>query len=498
MPGIDATTTFNNYPQYTSGLSGVPFFDWLLRNQIVPMVIDARNNEVPFLGALYKRKRSVAGRFIIQPVRDGRNYSGISAMHPDGDLPDPGRQGAYNYALGVKDIYARAKFSGKMLRATSMADAAFADYLEYEIGGLKDDIAIKQEIMLHGDGSGKRAEFASQTATVITVRHNQDLAGVSNVSSAPNIYLDVGMRVAFVSSAGVVRTSAGGTSPTPAAAAVYIVSKSGTNGITVSYTLGGAAIADLTTAFSTLTAGDYIVDATRDASMTGTAYLDTAFKAEPMGIEGIMRTTGVLDGGAISTAGQQTGAQDFTGITSATAAACGFQGIPVNSTFASYAVPSWNAAIVADGGGAMRNLDDLLLQKALSDSRRINNAVVSELWSAHEMYDSYIGGLFGDKRFPTNNLAGGHSGDTRDVGGVGFNNLPWRKSRYMLNNRVIGLDPNQLSVYENEPLTVCAPPGNPQYERLHDKDHFWMALVTSYNIFTEIRNRAGFNLVDVQ
>lgn len=498
MPGIDTTTTYNSYPQYTTGLSGSPFFDWLLRNQIVPMVIDARNNEVPFLGALYKRKKSVAGRFIIQPVRDGRNYAGISAIHPEGDLPDPGRQGAYNYALGVKDIYARAKFSGKMLRATSMADARFADYLEYEIGGLKDDIAIKQEIMLHGDGSGKRAEWASQTATLITVRHNQDIAGVANISTAPSINLDIGMRIAFVTSAGTVRASAGGSSPTPAAQAVYIVGKTGTNQISVSYTLGGAAISDLTTAFATLTAGDWIVDASRDSSMTSTAYVDTGFKGEPMGIEGVMRTTGVLDGMAISTAGQQTGAQDFTGLTSTTAAGTGFQGLPVNSSFTTYTVPTWNAAIVADGGGAIRNLDDLLLQRALSDSRRINNAVVKELWSSHDMYDSYVGTLFGDKRFNTNTLAGGHSGDTKEVGGVGFNGLTWRKSRYMLGNHILGLDPDMFSIYENEPLTVCAPPGNPQYERLHDKDQFWMSLVTSYNLFTEIRNRTGFNLVDVQ
>jgi hypothetical protein len=67
----------------------------------------------------------------------------------------------------------------------------------------------------------------------------------------------------------------------------------------------------------------------------------------------------------------------------------------------------------------------------------------------------------------------------------------------MLENKLFGLDPTMFSIFENEPLQVAAPPGNPMYERLHDKDQFWVAFVTSYNLFVELRDRAGFQLCDV-
>lgn len=499
MAGIDSGTGGQLAPSpYTSGLSGYPFFDWMVRNQIIPMVIDGRNNDCPLLGRLHARVKKVAGKFVVRPVRDGRNWAGISAIHSEGNLPDPGRQGGYNYASAVRDIYARAKFSGKMLRLQNMQDARFADYLEYEIGGLKDDLALKQEFMMHNDGTGKRAELAVALAAsdTMTVRLNQDLEGISTCTSPTNLYLDVGMRVALVAADGTVRAGAG---TSAGLNALYIHSKVGTTGVKLSATLGGAAIADLNTnGWAGDVVGDWIVDASRDSSNSSPTYADTGFKAEPMGLEGIFRDVGVLDGMAISTAGQQTGAQDFTGLTSTTAAGTGFQGVPCNSAFTTYSVPSWNRAIVADGGGALRPIDDILLQRALSDSRRINNGMVKEFWSSHELYDSYVATLFGDKRFNTTSLSGGHSGDSKEMGGANFNGIPWYKSRWMLKNRLIGLDPEMLSIYENEPLGVCAPPGNPQYERLHDKDQFWMALSTSYQMFDELRDRSGFILVDVE
>jgi hypothetical protein len=499
MPGID-TAIGAAYPAvpYTSGVSGSPFFDWFLRNQVITAVIDGRNNKVPLLGMLYARKKPVAGKFIIQGVRDGRNYAGVSAIHPEGNMPDPGRQGAYNYSTGVRDIYARAKFSGKLLRMSQGDAAALADVIEFETQGLKDDLSIKQEIMLHGDGSGRRAQTVSRDATTITVKHNPDHEGISTVVTAPNIYLDVGMRVAFVSAAGTVRQTAGGQQ------AFYVIAKPATNTIQVSLTLGGALV-DPTTIVG-LVVDDWIVDASRDSSMTSTSGVpvDTGWRGEPMGLEGVMRDVGVLDGGGISVAGQQTGAQNFT-VTSVTNVDSGFQGIQVNSgtpTGASAGTfpppPSWNKAIVADGGGALRALSDGLIQRAISDARRINGADVKLLISAHQMYDSYIDQLYGDKRFNTNTLQGGHSGDGAEVGGVTWSGLSWHKSRFMLENKLFGLDPAMFSIYENQPLQVAAPPGNPMYERLHDKDAFWVAFVTSYNLFVELRDRAGFHLCDVQ
>lgn len=485
--GIDNITTGAMYPgAYSTGLSSAttPFFDFLLRNQIIPAVIDGRNNEVPLLGLLYKRVKKVSGKFIVQPVRDGRNWAGISSIAPEGYMPDPGQQGAYVYSLPTRNIYARAKFSGKLLRAASGGDLiAMAEPIAYETKGLMQDLAIKQEYMLHSDGSGRRAEAASTAAGSITVRLNQDHIGIATVTTAPTAYLAVGMRIAFVTAAGTVRGST----------AYYVASIPSSSTITVSATLGGSAVLDHTAL--SISAGDWIVDASRD---TSTANTDVAWKAEPMGLMGVMRDTGVLDGNAVSVAGQQTGAQDFS-LTSTTASACGFQGVPVNGTPTNYnyAAPTWNKAVIASGGGALRNISDGLIQRAVSDSRRLNNAQTKMLLSSWGTYDSYVDTIIGDKRFNTNTLTGGHDGDGQ-IGGVTWSGMQWFKSRFYLDNMLTGIDPDMFSIYENEPLSVCAPPGNPQFERLHDKDQFWCAFVTEYNLFCELRQRAGFHLTDIQ
>ncbi len=501
MAGIDSGTAVGaQYPAapYVSGITGSPFFDWLLRNQVIPTVIDGRNNQVPMLGKYYKRKRHVAGKFVVQPVRDGRNYAGVSAILPEGNMPDPGRQGAYNYALVVRDIYARAKFSAKLMRAAEGDMAALADVLEFETGGLKDDLSIKQEIMLHSDGSGRRAEVSTAVGgqSNIVCRFNQDNEGIASVVTGKAIYLDIGMRVSFVSAANAIRQTAG------LQQAFYVVAKPAADTIQVSLTLGGTAIADVATIVG-IAAGDWIVDASRDSSMTSAGGFagspDVAWRAEPMGFEGIFRRTGCLDGMGISVAGQQTGAENFT-VTSNTDPLCGFQGVQVNAGVVGTNMPpppAWNVAVVADGGGVVRPLTDGLIQRILSDSRRLNNAEVKEFVSSHQLYDSYIDQLYGDKRFTTNLLTGGHSGDTRDVGGVTWSGYEWYKSRFMLENKLFGIDPSMFDIWENEPLQVATPPGAPIYQRLHDKDQFWIAFVTSYNFFCTLRQRAGFQLVDV-
>ena len=183
--------------------------------------------------------------------------------------------------------------------------------------------------------------------------------------------------------------------------------------------------------------------------------------------------------------------------TSAMAQGCGFQGIQVNGSAlsAAYPPPDFNKAIIADAaGGAARQINDLLLQSAISLSKKRNNANVKALVSAYEMYDSYFGTLVGDKRFNTTNLQGGHSPE----GGIGFNGLPWHRSRYMLGGRVVGLDPSMLHIWENQPLAPATAPGGNIWERTRDTDAFWQAMLTSYQVVTDCRDRTGFMLVDLQ
>lgn len=491
MPGIQTAVGAAVPTGFTSGLSTQPIWDMLVRNRVMPSVIEARNNETPMLGWLYKNKLKVAGKFVIQTVRSGRNYAGISAIHAEGNMPDPGRQGAYQYATAVRDIYLRVKLTGRLLRAAETEGIdTIMDPLAYELRGVVEDLSIKQEIMLHSDGSGRRGEIDTLAAGAVTVRLPQDFEGIANCPSDKTIWLDVGMRVAVVSPTGTVRTTS--------QQAHYIVSKTAST-IVLSLTLGGAAIASHLVGATGFVQGDWIVDASRDSSMSATSGvpLDTGWRQEPMGLEGILRDIGVLDGTGISTAGQQTGAYNYT-VAAATDQAAGFQGIQVNGSAlsAAYPPPEFNRAVVLDAaGGAARQITDALLQQAISTSKKRNNARIKRLPISWELYDSYIATLMGDKRF---NSATGIQGGHNPEGEIGFNGLPFMRSRFMLGGRVMGIDDDQLSIHENQPLAPATEPGGNVWKQANDQDAFYQASMTSYQVFAEVRDKVGFNLVDLQ
>lgn len=496
MSGIQTAVGAAIPTAFTSGLTTQPIWDMLVRNRILPTIEDARNNSTELLNMLYTSKQHVAGKFIIKTARSGRNYAGISAMHKGANMPDPGRQGAYQYNTATRDIYLRIKLDNALLRAAeSVGMDTIADPLEYEVKGIVEDLAIKQEIMMHGDGSGRRAEIGVATtsaAGIVTVRHNQDNEGIANCPTAPTIWLDVGMRIAFVSATGTVRVAG-------AQQAFYIISIPTSTTIVVSATLGGTAFDFNATPLAGNAAGDWIVDATRDASMSALSGvpLDTGWRQEPMGLEGIFRDIGVLDGTGISTAGQQTGAYNYT-VAAATDQAAGFQGIQVNGSAlsAAYPPPQFNKAIILDAaGGAARQITELLLQQGDSLAKKQNNANIKTRVISYELYDSFIATLLGDKRY---NSPGAVAGGATPEGGVPMNGIGFKRSRYMLGGRVVNLDTDQVHIFENSPLRPATAPGGPTWQQANDQDAVYQAMLTSYQVFADVRDRCGNMIVDLQ
>lgn len=487
VAGIEAATGAGLPGNWSSGQAGGAnaFFDWFLKNIISPVVIDARNNDCPLLGLLYKNTMPFAGKFLIEGVRDGRNMSGISAVHNGGNLPDPGQQGGLSYSVGTRDIYARVKIDGKLLARAMKEGGAMLQPLAYETEGIADDLRIKQEIYMHGDGSGRRAQAsgAAPASTVCTVKHNQDNEGVANVTTRATIHLLPGMRVGFITPDGVTLRGS---------AAFYVKAITGDNTISLSTTLNGTAIASLAATIG-YSDNDWIIEMSRDASFSSPVWLDSGWRNEPMGFEGIFRDIGVLDGNGISTAGQQTGA-NYYGNAAATADVVGFQGIPVNSSPANYNYdpPTWNKAIVLDAaGGSPRPIGDALLQQALSDFEERNGGVARRLISAWSIYNAYVQTLIGDKRFNSTKLEGGHTG------GITFNGIEWFKSRFMCNNSVTFLDEQMFKIFENQPLAPVDALGTTTWQQMKDKHAFSMAMWTSYNMKVDLRERAGARLVDV-
>lgn len=487
-PGAQSPATWTNATLGAgNGLAGSPsqFLDFFITNFVVPLLIDARNNSTPLTKLLYKDVKTVGGRYIIENVQDGRNMSGVNAIHNEGNMPDPGTQGAYQYSFAVRDVYARIKITGKLLRMAMKSGGAMLSPLKYEADGIQQDLKIKQEWYMHGDGSGRRgqANGAAPATSICTIKHNQDMAGIANVTTRATLYLVPGQRIMFITSDGAtVRANA----------AFYVKQILSDNTFSLSTTLGGAAIASLAATIGYVD-GDWIVDASRDSTFSSPAWLDTGWRGEPMGLGGVFRRTGCVDGNGISIAGQQTGAQQW-GNFAATAAEVGFQGVAVNSSPTGYPYdpPEWNKAIVLDAsGGAARDISDPLMQQLISDIEELNGGDPTMIYSDFRQYNKYVLSLLGDKRFNSTQVAGGHTG------GVTFNGLPWYKSRFALGNMVGFLDPRLFSIYENEPLGPINQLGTTQWQPLDDKDAFWMAMMTSYNLFCELRQRAGGLCVDL-
>lgn len=471
MAGIDTATGV----QFASGQA---YADSFMTNFMVPVLADARNNSSVLWSMLKKQPHTpVSGRFIVFPVRFGRN-TGSNAVRESytaqssPDLPDPGAQGGKNYSFATRTMYGRVKLDGPTIRRGKTNGGAFIPISELEMQGIIDDMTVECNRMAHNDGSGRIAEYSSGTTTV-TVRMNQSIEGVPTVSTPiADKYFEVGQRVAFCSAGGTIRTRATGSQT-----GLYVIAVTSTT-IQLALTPGGSAV-DVTGDSSGVTAGDWIVRISNDtASLTS-----SGFRSEPMGFGGIFCDDGALDGNGISSNAQQSGVDDFstTAITSA-----GFQGLAATS-----ANPFNRAVVLDNGGSGSRPLTEELLQQAFSDAEEINNANISILLSAYPAYNAYVKTLTPDKRYnDTLELKGGHKM-------LSFNGVAWVKDRFCYKNRVYMPNLEEFTVYEVEPLQPLAAFDVPRWERLANKDAYWAGWVTSYNLGVNVRNRCGAVLTEL-
>lgn len=466
MAGIDTATG-------VLFASGQAYADNFMRNFMIPVMADARNNSSVLWSILQKRPHMpVSGRYLIFNARNGRNTgsNAVRESYQSGsspDLPDPGAQGGKTYSFSTRSIYGRVKIDGPSIRRGKTNGGAIMPISEFELQGIIDDMMVECNRMAHNDGSGRICQVGSVSTVTITAIMNQDIEGVPAVSTPIlDKYLEIGTRVAFMSNIGAVRVSTNG--------AFYVIAvtvTSTTATFQVSLTPGGAAI-DLS---GVLSANDWVVRASNDSSALTAA--STGFRAEPYGIGAIFSDAGCLDGNGISANGQESGADDFT--TTAVASA-GFQGLAATSA------NPFNRGIVLDNGGSgPRPLTLELLQQALSDINEINNGDPKFVMSAYPAFNAYVALLTPDKRYAnTVDLAGG-------IRTVTFNDLPWIKDRFSYKNRVIFIDTDEIEVAEVEPLSPLAAYDVPRWERLANKDAYWAGWVTSYNLKTNVRNRAG-------
>ncbi len=451
-----------------------PYQAHFMTNWFRPIISDARNNSSVLFTMIDKQApEKVSGRFIIWPVRFGRNR-GRNAIGPGGFLPDPGSQGGNTYSMETRTYMARIKVEGEILRRGETNGGAFIDAVTLEMDGLVDDIRVDYGRILNNDGSGRIAEVASVGSADITVQVNQELEGASTMTPMADKYFEVGDRISFWNDSGSTNRPSNPTGNL----AFYVVSVTGNNTIGIALTPGGSAI-NPTTGMTGLAAGDWIVKASRHDTTLN--QVSTGFRREQMGIGGIFHEDGVLDGNGASGT-QQSGSNDYT---TTSVVGHSFQGIAATSA------NPYNRAVVLDSGGASRPISEELLQQAFSDAEERNNADIKLIHSAYPAYNRYSALLKPDKRYnDTTELKGGHTTLT-------FNGVPWIKDRFAYKNQVTMMDPDELSIFEVEPLRPLAPLGTPQWERLHDTDAYFTGYVDSWNLGVNVRERCGARLVDL-
>ena len=441
--------------------SGQDFFDHILTDWYEPIIVDTRNNSAVLWMLLPNAgRRNIAGKFVTYPARTTRNNQGFNAVHPGGKFPDPGSQGADTHTFRYRHMLARVLIDEDTMDAANTNGGSYADVLQFEIEGLMDDIVIQQNRMVHNDGSGRLAEVVSTTGTDVTLRINQDIEGAATCTTKPTLFIEEGMRLAFMTNLGA------------SIAVKYVTAIVSDSVIQVADTPTGAndttgiAAAD----WVCLISGEYT---------SATDFIQSGFRAEPMGIAGIYSDAGVLDGNGLASG--QTGSNDLT--TTSTASA-GFQGIAANASNA------FNQGIILDNGGVARPITESLMQQALSDAEETNNANIDLMLSSFSTYNSYVALLTPDKRYnDTLDLKGGHQV-------LSFNGIGWVKDRHAYGNRVYFMAMDQFKIYENRPLSWVDFHGR-RWDILPDDDKFQARMKTQYTVACDVRNKTGALLVDL-
>lgn len=113
--------------------------------------------------------RNVGGRYVTFPIHTRRN-TGIGARQEMEALPLPGQQGAAAATLKLKYLYGSVELSGQVLELVNTDIQAFTSALDFEMDGLRRDLAKDLNRQVYGDGKGTIATVRTAvTSTTIPV-----------------------------------------------------------------------------------------------------------------------------------------------------------------------------------------------------------------------------------------------------------------------------------------------------------------------------------------
>lgn len=159
---------------------------------------------------------TVGGKYVTFPVRVKRN-AGIGYRNELELLQDGGQQGYASVRVGLKYGYGRSRISNQTMELVDSNYQAFANAMNLEVQGMKDDILKDTSRIFYGDGTGAMASIPTgATGNTLTVTNPQ--------------YLEVGQLVDIGTAAQLL-------AGTPIAAARNILTVNYTSGV---FTFDGA------------------------------------------------------------------------------------------------------------------------------------------------------------------------------------------------------------------------------------------------------------------
>jgi hypothetical protein len=161
---------------------------------------DQLQNEIVGIKRIEKSSNGVTsevgGKYVTFPVRVKRN-PGIGYRNELEQLQNPGTQGYASVRIGLKYGYGRLRISGQVMELAKTNAQAFANAMDMEVTGLKNDIAKDVNRIFYGNGTGF---MATATATGTTVNY-------LDVGTAQ--YVNVGDVIDVVNGAGTLQGASG-------------------------------------------------------------------------------------------------------------------------------------------------------------------------------------------------------------------------------------------------------------------------------------------------
>jgi hypothetical protein len=489
---------------WSSSTSTAPYLHFLMTDFFSNRIQDARNNSATILSLIPSSSQYVSGKFIIEPVKFGRNPNAFNNVYEGGQYPDPGSTKARIYAYRPRTQFVRFILDGFLLRAAQKDVTRYVDPVVDLMADFMEDYMVDTARKLYSDGTGRLAEINEDAAALLAdptddigLRVNQDIATGQSAAGAaatgasdqpPTLYLEEGMRVAIFSpSGGAIRAYATIDAIVDGSTATFTTTD-GTN-----WSATGVAV------------GDWIVKCSNDdqTSVSG-AKVNSAFRTEPVGLGGILGEQGILDGnGPTKEVGSGTaspdsslaytwGGTDDVSVTNPN----WFQGLPARPSASGWSSDMvFNQGIVAHAAGVKRTPSEQLIQRFVSTVRKTNNAKVNLFLSSYEVRDTYAESLIGEKRFTnTIDLKGGWDPALSGPAGI-----PWAVDRLCWHNRIyaLALEDGGFMQHVLEPLSWASEEGSPVWTYLQDDDKYQARMVESYAIGVGIRNRCGGTLLDL-